>query len=126
MEKFYHNKLVVGIKLDRFTEGTNTVTSATESLQLLIHNFKKGKEIKSHYHKPTRRYTEKLQECLVVKKGEISVQLYSMSGEKIDTLVLSAGEVFILLNGGWGITVNKDSEFVEIKNGPFLEDRVNI
>ncbi len=119
----YKNKLVA-IFLGRFPEGSIPHTKGKESLQLVTLKHSKGKYLVAHAHKPTHRQTEKMQECLIVKKGKIKVDLYGPDKKMFKKITMKTGDVLILLNAGLGIHILEDAEMIELKNGPFVEDKV--
>lgn len=121
----YKNKLV-GILLSSFPKGSIPQTDDREPLQLVTLKHSKGKYLLAHTHRPIKRQTAKLQECLVVKKGRIRIDLYGPDKKMFKKLNLKTGDLFILLNGGYGIHILEDAEMIELKNGPFIEDKVLI
>ena len=119
----YKNKLVA-ILLGRFTDGSIPQTDSKEPLQLVTLKHPKGKYLLAHTHKPTERKTSKMQECLIVKKGKIKIDLYGPDKKMFKKIILKAGDLLFLVNGGYGIHVLENAEMIELKNGPFIEDKV--
>lgn len=126
MEKIIYNNILIAIRFKKFKQGAIPLTSPHEPLQLLVHKRPAGKYTPAHLHEPKKRVTEKLQECLVVMKGKIKIDLYDPDKKFFKYLYLSVGEVIILMNGGHAVHLLQDSEIIEIKNGPFVEDKVLI
>lgn len=126
MEKIIYKDTLIAIRFKKFKEGAIPLTDPREPLQLLVHKRSAGKHTQAHYHVPKKRTTEKLQECLVVMKGKIKIDLYGPDKKFFKYLFLSVGEVIILMNGGHAVHLIKDSEIIEIKNGPFVDDKVLI
>jgi len=124
MDSIYYKKTLVGIRIKKMGKGTVPVTPPQEPLQMLTLKHPKGKYLLAHMHAPKKRTTTRLQECLVVKKGRIKIDLYSPDKKLFKKIFLNAGEAFILMNGGYGIHVIRDAEMMELKNGPFKEDKV--
>lgn len=125
MEIKYKNKLVA-IFLSRLPNGSIPQTEGKEPLQLVTLKHPKGKYLVAHAHKSTPRKTEKMQECLVVKKGKIMIDLYGPDKKMFKKLTMKTGDLLIILNGGLGIHILEDAEIIELKNGPFVEDKVLI
>lgn len=126
MEKIIYNNTLIAIRIKSFKNGVTSLTDPSEPLQLVIHKRSTNEYTKAHTHAPKRRITEKLQECLVVIKGKIKIDFYTPDKKYFKSIYLSPGEVIILMNGGHGIHILKDSEIIEIKNGPFIEDKILI
>lgn len=122
MEEIYYKKTLVGIQVRSLKDGSNPITRDEEPLQLLGLKHQKGHYFVPHRHASQQRTTNHLQECLVVRKGKVKVDIYTPGDIKFKSIVLKEGELFILLNGGYGIHVLEDAELFELKNGPFLGD----
>lgn len=125
MDIKYKDKLVA-IFLGKFPKGSIPQTGGQESLQLVTLKHPKGRYLLAHTHKPTPRKTTKMQECIVVKKGKIKVDLYGPDKKMFKKITMKVGDLLILLNGGYGIHILEDAEMIELKNGPFVEDKVLI
>lgn len=126
MEKIYYKKTLVGIRISKLQKGTVPATPRGEPLQLLMLKHPAGSYLRAHFHIPRKRVTHRLQECLMVKRGEIRVDLYGPDHKPFRRISLKEGELFILLRGGYGIHIKKDAELIEAKNGPFKEDKILI
>jgi len=122
-----HKGTVIGIHITRDIEpGTKPLTNDSEPLQVLSHNRPAGDIVISHYHKKISRNTDFLQEGIVLLDGLIEVDIFTEQKYFIETIKIKAGESFILQNGGWGIRIIEDSKMIEFKNGPYMDDRINL
>lgn len=126
MEKFYSQDVLVGIKVNAFSAGTHPITEGSEALQVLALKHPKGTEMKIHDHTPCERVTHTLEECLIVRKGKIMIKLYDRSKKHISDVTLTEGELFILSDGIWSVHFLEDSEVIEMKNGPYKDDKIAI
>ncbi len=126
MEKILYKNTVIAIRVKTFKTGSIPLTDPREPLQLVTLKHPKGTSLKAHIHTPKKRTTYKLQECILVRKGKVKIDLYTIDKKFLKYVYLTAGEILMLVNGGYGIHVLKDSEMIEIKNGPFLEDKLLI
>lgn len=126
VEKILYKNELMGIKIRNMSFGSNPITDGKEPLQLVTLKHPKGVYLKAHTHAPKKRITESLQECLIVKKGKIRLDLYGHDKQFHKRLYLKPGELFILTKGGYGIQLMEDSELIEVKNGPFKEDKILI
>ncbi len=118
MNQYFFKNILMAIKIDAFNKGVTPITSDKEPLQLLTINKQKGDVVKQHTHPKKKRQTDSLQECLVVIKGRLKIQLYNLEGQLFETVEVREGEAFITLNGGHEIEFLEDSQVFEIKNGP--------
>lgn len=123
IERILYRNALFAIRLKSFTNGTIPLTDPLEPLQVLAYNRERGKYTKAHFHKTKKRVTQQLQECLVVIKGKLKINIYNSQKEFFKTLYLTAGQAVIFIRGGHAVHSVSDSEFIEIKNGPFLEDK---
>jgi len=126
MDKIFYKKVLVGFRLRIIPKGSIPITEGSEPLQVVTLNHPKGAYLKAHMHAPRKRQTASLQECLIIKKGKVKLDLYGPDKKFVKYIYLSAGEMFLLMNGGIGIHVVKDAEMLEVKNGPFKEDKILI
>lgn len=126
MDKFFYKKKLIGVRVCSFVSGNKILTTVEEPLQILSLCHKRGKEIAPHFHKPLRRVTMHLQECVVVIHGKIKIDLYGPDKKYFKHFYLKAGELFMLVSGGHAIHFIEDSKIFEFKNGPYKNDRVSI
>ncbi len=107
-------------------KGSIPLTDGKEPLQVVSLKHEKDSYLKAHMHKPCKRITLRLQECIIVKKGRVKLDLYGPDKKFFKSIYLLAGDFFVLMQGGVGIHILKDAEMIEVKNGPFKEDKVLI
>jgi hypothetical protein len=120
-EKIEHEDRVIAMILrgDFATRQSRFFSPADFSQQFgfLVHP--RGHSIPAHFHKKVQREIFLTQEVLLVKKGEVKVNLYSETREYLTSRTLRAGDIVFLCSGGHGFTMLQDSEIVEVKQGPY-------
>lgn len=127
MEKISHRNVLIAIRVKRLKNGTVPITHPGESLQVLTYKKKAGGKTPAHFHKPKQRVTQSLQECLIMIKGRIKIDLYDgVNRKKFRSVYLSSGDIIIFTGGGHAVHVLEDTELIEVKNGPFTPDKVLI
>jgi len=119
-------KKLIGLKITEIQNGSTPITDPKKYIQMVTLSHPKGTILKAHMHKPQKRITYQLQECMVVKKGKILITIYDVNKKQIKNLYLSKGQAFIIFRGGVKIKMLADSEIFELKNGPFMEDKILI
>jgi hypothetical protein len=124
MEKIFYQDKLIGLRFKALAKGSVPVTEDKQPLQIVTLKHQKGAYLKAHGHRPRQRVTERLQECLIVRKGRIKLDLYGPDKKLFKHLFLATGDFFISMGGGIGIHFMADSEIIEVKNGPFKEDKV--
>jgi hypothetical protein len=80
-----------------------------------------GGEIARHIHLALERHLIGTCEVLVLLKGCCLIDVYTDGKELVATRELNAGDVTLMVGGGHGFRIQKDTVFLEIKQGPYLE-----
>ncbi len=123
MDKIFYKEKLLGIKIKKRKLGTSPITDTESFLQVLTLNYKKGHVVIPHDHKPKKRITTELNECIVIVKGKVRVKLYGGERKPVKQVILSTGDTFLYMRGGHSVHFLDDAELIEIKNGPFIDDR---
>ena len=79
----------------------------------------KGYKIQAHVHKAVHRKVKYTQETLFIKKGKVRVNFYDEKKQYLDSRVLEAGDVILLVSGGHDFMMLEDTEMIEVKQGPY-------
>jgi mannose-6-phosphate isomerase-like protein (cupin superfamily) len=106
--------------------GINFFTPNDYSQQLAFMSHPKGKEIQPHIHKKVQREVHFTQETLFIRKGRLQVDFYSDDQAFLESRILEAGDVILLIKGGHGFKVLEDLEMFEVKQGPYAGDEDKI
>jgi mannose-6-phosphate isomerase-like protein (cupin superfamily) len=107
-------------------EGIEFFTPNDYSQQLAFMSHPVGKEIQPHIHKKVQREVYFTQETLFIRKGKLQVDFYSDEQSFLESRVLEAGDVILLIKGGHGFKVLEDLEMFEVKQGPYAGDEDKI
>ncbi len=111
--------LAIVIPHDYHKPGISFFTPNELSQQLAYMEHPAGHDIAPHVHNPVRREVHYTQEVLVIRKGKLRVDFYDDERIYIESHVLQAGDVILLISGGHGFKVLEDLEMFEIKQGPY-------
>jgi mannose-6-phosphate isomerase-like protein (cupin superfamily) len=103
--------------------GINFFTPNTLSQQLAYMNHPVGKVIQPHVHNPVSREVLYTQEVLFIRKGKLRVDFYTEQQEYLESRILSAGDVILLIAGGHGFEAIEDLEMIEVKQGPYVGEQ---
>ena len=114
------NLLGIIVTHDFQKDGIEFFTENDLSQQLAFMSHKKGHEIIPHYHNPVPRTIHYTQETLFIRKGKLRVDFYDAEQNYIESHLLEAGDVVLLVSGGHGFEVLEDLEMFEVKQGPFV------
>jgi len=126
MQRIEYKGKLIGLRLGGFGKGSLPQTPDDAPLQILSWNHKKGYKCEAHIHIPTVRVTSKLNECFVVQKGKLKFRLFGNDGKYFKTIYLKAGDAYLYVSGGHEVTVMEDTIMFEVKNGPFMEDKIHL
>ena len=107
-------------------EGIHFFTPNEYSQQLAYMSHSQGKEIAPHVHKRVQREVNYTQETLFIRKGVIQVDFFSEDRVFLESRILKAGDVILLIKGGHGFKVLEDLEMFEVKQGPYAGDEDKI
>lgn len=114
--------LAMIIRADYSCDGINFITPGEYSQQLAYMHHPTGKVIDAHVHNIVHRNVVMTQEVLVLKKGKLRVDFYDSYKDYLESRILIAGDVILLISGGHGFKVLEEVEMLEIKQGPYAGD----
>lgn len=106
--------------------GINFFTPNHYSQQLAYIHHPVGKIIPPHMHHPVTRQVYSTQEVLVIKKGRLRVDFYNNCQDYLESYILESGDVILLSSGGHGFEVLEEVEMIEVKQGPYLDEKDRI
>lgn len=101
------------------SEGITFFTPDEYSQQVAYMHHPVGKKIDAHIHNVVSRNVFYTQEVLLIKKGKIRADFYDAYQDYIQSYILEAGDMILLISGGHGFEVLEEVEMIEIKQGPY-------
>jgi hypothetical protein len=104
------------------TPGISFFTPGNFSQQLAYIQHPSGRKIAPHVHNIVRREVTQTLEVLFVRKGRLRVDLYDDHHRYVESRVLVAGDVILLVSGGHGFETLEPVEMFEVKQGPYAGD----
>jgi len=122
------NTLALIVRSSIDAPGVSFFTPEDFSQQLAYMQHPAGKTIVAHVHRDVHRALTKTLEVLFVRKGRLRVDLYDDNRVYVESRVIGAGDVLLLVSGGHGFETLEPVEMFEVKQGPFagMEDKVRI
>src|SRR5437762_6989000 len=109
--------LAMIIRCEFSEQGIHFFTERELSQQLAFMRHPTGKLIEPHLHNPVPREVQFTQEVLFIRKGELRVDFYDVDQEYLESCILRAGDVVLLIKGGHGFEVIEEVEMIEVKQG---------
>jgi mannose-6-phosphate isomerase-like protein (cupin superfamily) len=120
----HEDRLLAVIVSHRFNKpGIHFFTPNDLSQQLAYMHHPIGKVIPPHVHNAVPREVTYTQEVLFIKSGKLRVDFYTDRQNYLDSRVLEAGDVILLVTGGHGFEVIEEIEMIEVKQGPYVGER---
>ena len=104
-------------------DGIQFVTPDDYSQQLGYMRRPAGYVIQPHIHLQVERKASFTQEVLYVRKGRVRVDFYRDNESYVESREISIGDVILLSTGGHGFEMIEESELIEVKQGPYLDDK---
>ena len=121
--KNYENIFAIILRDNYKSEGISFFTPNDFSQQLGYMNRPKGYEIPPHMHNKVVRNVEFTNEVLLIKSGKVRVDFYDENKTYFQSEILNKGDVILLVKGGHGFEMIEKSEIIEIKQGPYVDDK---
>jgi mannose-6-phosphate isomerase-like protein (cupin superfamily) len=116
-------ELALIIRHDYRKDGIEFFTPETYSQQIGYMNRPAGYLIPPHVHNPVPRKVQYTNEVLFIKSGRLRVDFYSDRQEYLESTILEAGDVILLVVGGHGFEMLEPTEIIEVKQGPYAGDQ---
>ena len=104
-------------------DGIKFVTPDDFSQQLGFMRRPVGYVIQPHIHKQVDRETTLTQEVLYVRSGRVRVDFYGDDERLRESREIRTGDVVLLSSGGHGFEMLEESELIEVKQGPYMDDK---
>ncbi len=122
IEKILHKKrLFALIVRGRFRKksGINFFTSKEATQQFGFMKHKKNHIIKPHKHNKRLTRILRTTEVILLLKGTLRVDFYNDKCRYLFSKKINERDVIMLIHGGHGFKVLKNTEMIEVKQGPY-------
>jgi len=125
VKKITYKHLLLGILLRGSYDklGIKFFTDDESSQQLGYMKREKNYDINPHRHNIISRDVRQTQEVIFVKTGQVRVDFYDDNEVYLFSKILNPLDTLLLCDGGHGFHFLKESEIIEVKQGPYLEER---
>jgi hypothetical protein len=124
--KYKDNTLAIIIRANFKFNGIKFFTPTDFSQQLGYMNRPKNYVIEPHLHNTVDRNVKLMKEVLYIKSGKVRVDFYDDKKNYVESRILHQGDVILLATGGHGFKMIDPSEIIEVKQGPYVEDKDKI
>lgn len=114
------------IKQADIKEGLNFFSGDDEFIQVGAWKYDSDKKLQSHIHNKVERTIDRTNEVLYVVSGALEATIYALDETIVDSFVVEAGDLLVLMECGHGYRILKDgTNVIEIKNGPYMGAEVD-
>ena len=111
--------LAIIIPHDYDKPGISFFTPGEYSQQLAYMHHESGHVIDPHVHNLVKREIHYTLEVLVIRKGRMRIDFYNDGREYLESRIVNGGDAILLVSGGHGFECIEETEFYEIKQGPY-------
>ena len=121
----YKNKtLAIIIKSSYIKKtGVNFFTNNRMIQQVAYMNHSKNTLIQPHLHKKIKREITGTSEVLIILNGKMKINFYNQKKKYLFSKFASKNDIIILINGGHGFKMLENCKFIEVKQGPFFQNK---
>ncbi len=124
IEKIINNNILYAIIIRRnySIDGIKFFTDDSSPQQIGYMKRPKDYKIAPHIHLRKQRIIDITHEVLFIKSGRVKINFYTKDKEYLFCKELASGDTILLAEGGHGLTMLEESEIIEVKQGPYLEN----
>ena len=120
------NVLAIIVRNSYDKQGITFVTENDYSQQLAYMHHPQGHIIKPHIHNIVKREILYTKEALIIKKGKLRCDFYTDDKEYLKSVVVTDGDVILLVSGGHGFECLEETMMLEVKQGPYAGENDKI
>ena len=118
-----NNLLGYLIKIDDFSDDKKFLTENSSEFQVATFTMEENEIIKRHIHNKYKRKVFTTSEAITVIEGTLEVEIYDLNKSYLNTFNLNAGDTIVMIAGGHGLKATKNTKFIEIKQGPYDQEK---
>jgi hypothetical protein len=101
-------------------EKTTFLTPRNFGQQMGMIVYDAGEAVPPHVHLPIIREVQGTTECIIVRKGRCTIDIYTSERKLVASRELEEGSIVLLLGGGHGFRMHEDTVLFEVKQGPYV------
>ena len=122
IEKIYNKKILYALIVRsnyKKKKGVSFFTDKDATQQFGYMNHKKNYIILPHRHNKRQSKILLTTEVIIIQKGILRVDFYDNKEKYLFSKKLYSNDIIMLSNGGHGFKVIKDTQMIEVKQGPY-------
>ena len=106
-------------------DGLSFISEDGDFIQVGIWKYQPKKTLPAHFHKEYIREATRTCESVYVIKGKIRCNLYTKSGNFIESFILNNNDMAIQLYGVHEYEILEEALVIENKNGPYFGPEID-
>lgn len=124
MNIYDKNKNLISIykRFEDISDSKEFLTEPSNDFQFGTFNLQSGEVINKHIHNKQNRLVNQTSEGIVVLSGSLEIDFFDNDRIFIQKIQLNKGDSVLIVSGGHGIKVLDDCKFIELKQGPYIEE----
>jgi hypothetical protein len=107
------------VRADYDQPGLQFFTPVSFSQQVAYMRHPSGHKIEAHVHALFPRQVFYTQEVLIIRKGQVRVDLFNSNRQFLCNRILNTGDLILLCGGGHSFEMLEETVMIEIKQGPY-------
>jgi|TARA_B110000444_G_C18467486_1_gene423135 hypothetical protein len=122
IEKIYNKKILYALIVRsnyKKKKGVSFFTDKDATQQFGYMNHKKNYIILPHRHNKRQSKILLTTEVIIIQKGILRVDFYDNKEKYLFSKKLYSNDIIMLSNGGHGFKAIKDTQMIEVKQGPY-------
>ena len=126
VKKIYDQKRIVAL-IFKFSKkkfkGIKFLTNKNLLFQVGIMSHPSKYKIVPHYHKIIKSINKSMSEFIYIISGKLKVDFYNKKRKLFKSAILTTKDMILLIKGGHGFKTLKKTEMIEVKQGPFNNNK---
>ena len=125
-KKIYDKKKIIAL-IFKFNKkkikGVKFLTNKALPFQVGIMSHPSKHKIVPHYHKLINKIHKSMSEFIYVINGKLKVNFYNKKRKLLKSSILTTKDMILLIKGGHGFKTLSKTEMIEVKQGPFNNNK---
>ena len=129
IKKIYDQKKIVAL-IFKFNKkkfkGIKFLTNKSLPFQIGIMSHPSNHNIAAHEHKIIKKINRSMTEFIYIISGKLKVDFYNKNKKQYKSAILSSKDMILLIKGGHGFKTLNNTQMIEVKQGPFKDNKEKI
>tara|TARA_B100001167_G_C16509963_1_gene185185 strand:+ start:91 stop:495 length:405 start_codon:yes stop_codon:yes gene_type:complete len=126
IKKIYDQKQIIALVFKfnkKKFKGIKFLTNKNLPFQIGLMSHPSKYKIIPHYHKIIKRLNKSMSEFIYIISGKLKVDFYNKKRILFKSTLLTTKDMILLIKGGHGFKTLSKTEMIEVKQGPFNNNK---